>query len=174
MKCTRCGHQMEAEAVRTLSAEVRGDQVLVQVVAPACSQCGRIVLSAKARRAYHRAASDGYRRAHMLLTTRQIDQFRRDLGMTWKQFAEYVGIGTATLKRWMGGEIQSPSLDALVRLRADLDFARRATDDLLARLVAHSPAYSKTVEFKAPLAIHRRRMQLKQDWAADADYALSA
>ena len=58
--------------------------------------------------------------------------------MTWKQFAEYVHVGVATLKRWMGGEIQTPSLDLLVRLKADLTFAQRAADELLSRLADNS------------------------------------
>src|SRR5579864_112102 len=132
MKCIKCGHQMEGEALRTLTAEVRGERVQVEVLTPQCSHCGRIVLNGKGRRMYHRAASDAYRSAHGLLTTREIDQLRRGLGMTWKQFADYVSVGLATLKRWMGGEIQSPSLDLLVRLKADLSFVQRAAEELLA------------------------------------------
>ena len=134
MKCIRCGHAMEEAAPRALVAEVRGERVDVQVIAPQCQHCGRVVLNSKGRRMYNRAGADAYRRAHDLLTTSEIDQMRRSLGMTWKQFAEYVHVGVATLKRWMGGEIQTPSLDLLVRLKADLSFAQRAADELLSRL----------------------------------------
>ena len=45
---------------------------------------------------YSRAGADAYRRAHDLLTTSELDQMRKNLGMTWTQFAEYVHVGVAT------------------------------------------------------------------------------
>jgi len=95
--------------------------------------------------------------------------------MTWKQFAEYVCVGIATLKRWMGGEIQTLSLDALVRLKADLTFAQQAADELLVRLAANSAAYTETVEVMAPSTIRRNRRRPAQAWTAvDTDLALCA
>ena len=97
---------------------------------------------------YHRAGSDGYRQEHGLLTASEIDRLRRNLGMTWKQFAEYTNIGIATLKRWMGGEIQTPSLNSLVRLKADPSFAQRALEEL--ELLARSVWDSPNVQTAAP------------------------
>ncbi len=151
MKCIKCGHGMEPAVPLTLSAEVRGELFTVQVVAAKCAHCDRVLLNSKARRMYHRAGADGYRQQHDLLTASEIDHLRRNLGMTWKQFAEYTNIGIATLKRWMGGEIQTPSLDSLVRLKADPSFAQRALEELLARAVLDSP----NVQAVAP-AMHRR------------------
>lgn len=151
MKCIKCGHAMEPAVPLALSAEVRGERFEVQVVAAKCAHCGRVLLNSKARRMYHRAGSDGYRRQHGLLTAAEIDRLRRNLGMTWKRFAEYANIGIATLKRWMGGEIQTPSLDLLVRLKADPSFAQRALEELLARLVPDSA----NVQIVDP-AMHRR------------------
>lgn len=174
-KCSKCGHAMNLEAPLTRAAEVRGEQFEVQVSAQQCPNCGRVVLAGKTRRAYHRAASDAYRQRHELLTAQEIDRLRRNLGMTWKQFAEFACVGSATLKRWMGGEIQSTSLDALVRLKADWMFAQQATDDLLARLTDNAAAYVETVEVSAPV-VRRRRPRIEQDWAetAHSQYALAA
>jgi putative zinc finger/helix-turn-helix YgiT family protein len=157
MKCIKCGHAMELATPRTLVAEVRGEHLEVQVVASHCPSCGRVVLNSKSRRMYNRAAADAYRRAHDLLTTSELDQMRRNLGMTWKQFAEYVCVGIATLKRWMGGELQTPSLDSLVRLKADLSFAQRAADELLTRLVANSAEYAVSVSTATPATSRRAR-----------------
>ena len=54
--------------------------------------------------------------------------------MTWPEFADYLFIGIATLKRWNRGEIQTQALDRLVRLRADPNFLERAASELHERL----------------------------------------
>ncbi len=173
MKCIKCGHAMEAESARTMMAEVRGEHLQVQVVAPQCSHCGRIVLKGKSLRAYHRTASDAYRRAHDLLTTPELDRMRRSLGMTWKQFAEYVCVGSATLKRWMGGEIQTQSLDLLVRLKADLTFAQCAAEQLLIRLAANSVEYKTAVSIAAPAVNRRIRTRPVVEWQQHGDTGLA-
>lgn len=114
-----------------LDAEVRGERFQVEANASQCSHCGRLLLHGRSRRAYHRAASDAYRRQHGMLTAAELIQLRTSLGMTWKKFAAHTGVGVATLKRWLAGEIQSPSLDSLVRLKADLTFAERALEELV-------------------------------------------
>ena len=172
MKCIKCGHSMEPAKARTLNAEVRGESMDVTVVAPACSHCGRVVLNSKGRRMYNRASADEYRRRHDLATTSELDQMRRSLGMTWKQFAEYSGIGIATLKRWMGGEIQSPSLDRLVRLSADLEFVQRAANELFARLVANAPSSIPTTTF-TPASRGRVRPVVEWQQTIDADSRLA-
>lgn len=78
--------------------------------------------------------SDAYRRKVGLLTIGEIDRLRRNLAMTWTEFADYVSIGIATLKRWRRGEIQTQALDRLVRLKADPRFIEKALSDLHARL----------------------------------------
>ena len=120
MKCMDCGHIVEPEAPRTVEAEVEGENVSVELNAPQCGKCGKVVLLGKHLRAYHRAASDAYRRKIGLLTTDRIDRLRRSLGMTLPEFARCVSISLATLKRWRRGEIQTGALDRVVRLRAKL------------------------------------------------------
>ena len=170
MKCIKCGHLIGPAVERMLMAEVRGESFPVQIVAPACLHCDRVLLRGKSRRAYHRAASDMYRRGHDLLTTKEIDQLRRDLGMTWTQFAEYTRIGVATLKRWMGGEIQTPSLDALVRLKADLSVAQKAANELLVMLASNAQTVDNTVEFEPR---PRSRMHAEVDYEGAANTQLA-
>ena len=134
MKCIECGHVVEPEAPRTVEAELKGENVSVELNAPQCANCGEVVLLGKHVRAYHRAVSDAYRRKVGLLTTDEIDRLRRNLDMTLPEFASYVSVGIATLKRWRRGEIQTEALDRLVRLRADLQYAESAARELRARL----------------------------------------
>ena len=134
MKCIKCGHAVEPEAPRSVEAELKGERVSVALNAPQCMNCGRVVILGKNARAYHRAVSDAYRRKVGLLTIDEIDRLRRDLKMTWPEFAGYVFVGIATLKRWRRGEIQTQALDRLVRLRADPRFIEMAAKELNARL----------------------------------------
>ena len=134
MKCIKCGYVVEPEAPRTVEAELKGEKVSVELSAPQCANCGEVVLLGKRVRAYHRAVSDAYRRKVGLLTMDEIDRLRRNLDMTLPEFASYVSVGIATLKRWRRGEIQTEALDRLVRLRADLQYAERAASELRARL----------------------------------------
>ena len=134
MKCIACGHDVEPEAPRTVEAELKGEHVSVELSAPQCANCGEVVILGKHVRAYHRAVSDAYRRKVGLLTIDEIDSLRRKLDMKWPEFAGYVSVGIATLKRWRRGEIQTEALDRLVRLRADPQYAERAVSELRARL----------------------------------------
>ena len=119
MKCIKCGHIVEPEALRIVEAELKGEHITVTLNAPQCKNCGRVVILGRNARTYHRAVSDAYRRKVGLLTTDEIDSLRRNLNMTLPEFASYVSVGIATLKRWRRGEIQTEALDCLVRLRAD-------------------------------------------------------
>lgn len=134
MKCIKCGHLVEAEAVRTVDAELKGDRVSVTLSAPQCMNCGHVVILGRNVRAYHRAVSEAYRRNVGLLTMDEIDRLRRNLTMTWPEFASYVFVGIATIKRWRRGEIQTQALDRLVRLRADPRFLDEARNELHVRL----------------------------------------
>lgn len=134
MKCIKCGQRVEPEALRTFDAELRGRRVSVRLRVPWCAPCNRPVILGQKVRAYHRVVSDAYRREVGLLTTGEIDGFRRSLNMTWPEFADYLFIGIATLKRWNRGEIQTQALDRLVRLRADPSFLERAASELHERL----------------------------------------
>ena len=134
MKCIKCGHVVEPEAPRTLDAELKGEQVSVMLTAPQCMSCGRVVILGKNVRAYHRVVSDAYRRKVGLLTMDEIDRLRRNLKMTWPEFASYVFVGIATLKRWKRGEIQTRALDRLIRLTADPRFLEATRRELHVRL----------------------------------------
>ena len=134
MKCIKCGHVVAPEALRVVETELKGEHVSVTLNAPQCMNCGRVVILGRNVRAYHRAVSDAYRRKVGLLTMDEIERLRRNLDMTLAEFASYVSVGIATLKRWRRGEIQTEALDRLVRLRADLQYAESAASELRARL----------------------------------------
>ena len=56
-----------------------------------------------------------------ILTADEIRRRRKGLGMNQRDFAEYLGVGIASLKRWEGGKTRNRSSDILIRLRTDLE-----------------------------------------------------
>lgn len=175
MRCVKCGSEMKSEAMLNLEAEVRGEKIPVKVNASQCSGCGRVVLSARARKAYHRAASDGYRAKHNLLTISELNGLRCNLAMTWTEFSDRVGVGIATLKRWLAGEIQSPTYDEHVRLKADPEYARRKADELLLLLISrNSEAVTVTNEIAKPASYTNTVRPARSYRYANSDYAHAA
>ena len=136
MNCIKCGHVVEPAAPRTMETELRGERVSVTLEAPQCPNCGRVVMLGKNTRTYYRAVSDAYRSKVGLLTTSELDNLRRGLNMKWPDFARYVFVGIATLKRWRRGEIQTQALDRLVRLRADPEYLLETASELREHLAA--------------------------------------
>lgn len=158
MKCIQCGEFVEPEAPRNIDAELKGERVSVTLRLPWCSRCNRAVILGRNVRAYHRAVSDAYRRKVGLLTSSEIDSLRRNLDMTWPEFANYLFVGIATLKRWNRGEIQTQALDRLVRLRADPRFLEKAASELHERLtraafshVAHRGPYMEWTDLPSEI-----------------------
>ena len=63
-----------------------------------------------------RRTADAYRRNHRLLTTEQIKAIRRVMGMSQRQFAEFLRVGEASVKRWETWQVQDASSDELIRM----------------------------------------------------------
>lgn len=140
MKCIKCGTTMLAPAPQQLEGEVRGVRVGVTVVAPSCGECGHVAMIGRVIRDYHRATADAYRVTQGLLTTNDLERLRASLGMNRVQFAEFVFIGIATLKRWLRGEIQNAALDKLVRLRTSFAEMQASSKELTEQMTARTTA----------------------------------
>jgi DNA-binding transcriptional regulator YiaG len=69
---------------------------------------------------YMRKLADAYRTKHKLLTSDEIVASRKTLGMTQRQFADYLSVGEASIKRWELGQIQDPAMDKLIRLKTEV------------------------------------------------------
>jgi len=68
---------------------------------------------------FSRLLSDKYRAAHGLLTSVDIRDRRNRLGMTQLEFAKYLGVGIASVKRWEMGKIQDARSNALIIEKTD-------------------------------------------------------
>jgi transcriptional regulator with XRE-family HTH domain len=78
--------------------------------------------------------SDAYREAHNLLTSSQIKDRRVDLGMSQQQFAQYLGVGVASIKRWELGQIQDEAMNSLIILKTDLAVAEQNVAEIASRM----------------------------------------
>ena len=73
---------------------------------------------------YGRLLADKYRSAHGLLTSEELKERRERLSMSQAKFAEYLGVGIASVKRWEMGKVQESAMDALIRLKTEPEAAR--------------------------------------------------
>ena len=159
MTCMECGSgRMRRQSART-SHQVRGVQFEIETTALVCSHCGFQMIP-QDRLAEHAHQVDiGYRRAAGLLSAEEIRSARKSLKMTQQQFALYLGVGEASVKRWELGTLQDKSSDDLIRLRTDPDYAHRNLLQLCDRL-AQSPAMAlpgAVVEIGGPAGPVQRR-----------------
>jgi putative zinc finger/helix-turn-helix YgiT family protein len=117
-----------------LVGERNGEKFTVTVVGLGCDRCGYQTITNTQGGEFTKAVSDAYRQKHGLLTGDEIKELRSRLGMNQLQFAEYLGVGPASVKRWESGQIQEKGNDELIRLKADSERARanyKSLKDLL-------------------------------------------
>ena len=114
VRCPECGAVVEPES-RSASEtwNVRGDEIQVEGKLNYCPSCGSLFLD----EAYDRlqeAAYRSYRQKHCLMTPDDIRGIREGYGFSQELFSRILGIGVASLRRYEGGALQTPAIDALL------------------------------------------------------------
>ncbi|MCW5976857.1 MAG: type II toxin-antitoxin system MqsA family antitoxin [Bryobacteraceae bacterium] len=150
MTCFQCEKGKMASQLTEMTAHVRGEEVPVRVDALVCNRCGFHVLTDEQSNAYAIASADAYREKHNLLKTDELKGIRKQLGMSFRAFAKYLGVSEASPKRWEAGLVQDEAMDGLIRLKTDLATARRNVRTL-------------EVHLKVMATSSRERMELGQD-----------
>ena len=90
---------------------VKNETFSVTTLALVCAKCGHVALEGKDVQEHLRRVADAYRKSHGLLTGEEIKSSRRRLKMSQRQFARYLKVGEASIKRWELGAIQGESHD---------------------------------------------------------------
>jgi putative zinc finger/helix-turn-helix YgiT family protein len=108
----------------------------VTVTGVRCDNCGYQTILNSQSGEFTRAVSDAYRIAHGLLMGNEIRDLRTRLSMNQVEFADYLGVGSASVKRWESGQIQDKAMDNLIRLKAQPEQAFNNYQALEARLPA--------------------------------------
>ncbi|MGH9582756.1 MAG: type II TA system antitoxin MqsA family protein [Bryobacteraceae bacterium] len=124
MTCVNCGRGRLQKRLTDVAGEIKGEKFLVRMDALVCPACGYTTVEGSAIPEYMRLIADAYRAKHDLLTGDAIRERRARLRMTQEQFASYIGVGVASVKRWELGQVQDLAMDRLIRLMSDSHEAR--------------------------------------------------
>jgi putative zinc finger/helix-turn-helix YgiT family protein len=112
--CIQCGEaDLEPKTIQ-LPGTVRGEGFTVEMEGLECPRCGYKTIEGSKMPEYGRLLADKYRASHGLLTSDEIRQRRKRLGLTQEQFAAYLEVGIASVKRWEMGKIQDPRHNQLI------------------------------------------------------------
>jgi putative zinc finger/helix-turn-helix YgiT family protein len=136
MTCVKCNSKMSDLRVVKTTGEYRGEKFTIEVQGRECEKCGHVTIPGRSMPVFMIAVADAYRVSHGLLTTDEIKQARARLRLSQVDFAEYVGIGLATLKRAELGEVQSKGIDELIRVKTDTAYAQQVIENLFRRIAA--------------------------------------
>ena len=142
LKCLDCGAGKLVNGIAKVEGEVRGERFTVAAKASICDRCGYQAMEGEDLQEFMRTLGDAYRRAHRLLTSRDIKLRREALGMSQSDFSLYLGVGVASIKRWELGAIQDVAIDRYLRLKTDPEEARLGANDVAARMSGKSKVES--------------------------------
>jgi putative zinc finger/helix-turn-helix YgiT family protein len=120
MICLRCDNEtFVAKPDAVIEQQFKGETLQVQTHASACSKCGSVTLDVTQADELRRRTADAYRKKHGLLTSDAIRALRQLLDMNQREFAAFVGVGEASVKRWETWLVQEKSSDELIRMKCD-------------------------------------------------------
>jgi putative zinc finger/helix-turn-helix YgiT family protein len=116
LRCPECDGGYLKEQLADLVGTRKGEPYTVRMEALVCPKCGFKTVSRENAAQFALQTADAYRKRHGLLTSMEIRDLRTKLGMTQLQFAEFLPVGIASVKRWELGEIQDPAMNRLMLL----------------------------------------------------------
>ena len=119
--------------------ELKGVVLRVRTRGLRCNRCAYEAVSVAQMADYGRAVADAYRQTQGLLTSEEIRAARARLDMSQQEFADYLGVGVASVKRWEWGQVQEKSMDKLMRLLTDAVEAGRNARSVRTRAIPAKP-----------------------------------
>lgn len=123
MKCIKCKNTEFTESNVRFHPEIKGE--IVEVIVPTfiCTKCEHSTMNSAQMNELRKVTADEYRRKHKLLTSDDIRKFREAFGMSQSNFASYLKVGEASIKRWETYFIQDIVQDEHIRLKCDETYA---------------------------------------------------
>ncbi len=134
LECPECDAADLVRRVAPVTGTVRGEQFTINSEALVCPKCGFKTIPKELMGEFALRVAEVYRETHSLLTSSEIKDRRGNLGMTQAQFASYLGVGVASVRRWELGQIQDEAMNTLMVLKTSLAAARNNVAELSARL----------------------------------------
>jgi putative zinc finger/helix-turn-helix YgiT family protein len=123
MKCLNCDStSFEQKKVR-IKTDYNGESFEVLVPSFVCAKCQEQLMNSKQMNVLRQAAVDGYRQKYSLLTSQEIISLRKKLDMSQREFARYLDVGEASVKRWETYYAQEKAMDEHIRIKSDISSA---------------------------------------------------
>jgi len=119
MICLKCDSEdfvLDSDAI--VEQDFRGEKIQVRAQVMVCQHCGWQALAEGQMDELGRKVADAYRGKHGLLTSREIKGYREQFRLSQREFAQKMGVGEASVKRWETWLVQDRSSDSLIRLKA--------------------------------------------------------
>lgn len=173
----------------------KGETLHVKTPANVCVKCGHATLTLDQADELRSRTADAYRDKHGLLTSAQIKAWRKILGMSQREFAHFLSVGEASVKRWETWLVQERANDQLIRLKcqnavlspmgksASAKFSLQATQTIT--VANHLIIPTQSVCVQSPLANWNKKVPVPEiktrfvyretiDCAANNELALAA
>lgn len=136
VKCLSCESSRFESRDIALPVELRGESFLIDTAGFVCLSCGEVLMDEGMMSRLQLKAADAYRKAKGLLTSEEITRFRKRLSLSQEEFADYLSVGIASIKRWEKSGIQEKGQDELIRLKCDSDYAKINSQKVLEKMNA--------------------------------------
>lgn len=114
MKCPK-GHGAMRIFKKEKQATFRGVEITYPVEVFRCPVCSLEAGTLDQTAVIQKAMADAYRKKKGLLTSQEIADGRKRLGLTQQAFADRTKLGIASIKRWEGAIIQTGSMNEMLR-----------------------------------------------------------
>jgi putative zinc finger/helix-turn-helix YgiT family protein len=121
MICLKCENEdfvLRPDAA--VEQKFRGETFNIRSPVMECKHCGWRVLAEGQMDELGRRTADAYREKHNLLTSKEIKGLRTARNMSQHEFAGFLEVGEASVKRWENWKVQDRSSDRLIRLKCGI------------------------------------------------------
>lgn len=125
MKCLKCKKNNIVEKMVRDIFDFKNESIKIAHSTWECIDCGYTFADIKQMNQLRQLLADAYRKKHHLLTSTDIKNYRKRLGMTQFEFAKYLNTGEASIKRWETCYVQDPVYDDHIRLKCDERYAEQ-------------------------------------------------
>jgi len=149
MICLRCDCEDFVASEAEVRQDFRGESLTVRTPVMACARCGWHTVGNDQIDDLRKRTADAYRKKHHLLTSTQIKAMRQSLNMTQRQFAEFLRVGEASVKRWETWLVQDASSDELIRVKCIMAKRVAAFGRLRNEFVRHQTQTTKPADWIA-------------------------
>jgi putative zinc finger/helix-turn-helix YgiT family protein len=116
MTCFNCNTGKFDRRWVPVEGKIKRKKYTVNAWALVCDHCGHISMEGADVQEFMRSLADSYRTDNKLLTSSEIRAIRG--GLSQARFAQELGVGVASVKRWELGLVQDRSSDRLIRTYA--------------------------------------------------------